>query len=181
VPGAFDDWVADPRGQFTVALDGEVLAGFGKLTETGAAEWWLEGLRVDPRYRGQGVARLLHEYAVALADDIAEGTLRFATSSENAAVHKLAQESGFRLVSEHFLAEVGARPVSGGLPFRPVSNMELPEVRNWLVQSPNYTAAGGLLEDDWVWLEIAPRLEGRKMFRPARRSSAFTGGGRGAA
>jgi GNAT superfamily N-acetyltransferase len=71
----FDNWVAQQRGRFILAFDGEELAGCNKLTELGPGEWWMEGLRVAPAWRGQGIARLLHEIIVRLANEIIGGEI----------------------------------------------------------------------------------------------------------
>lgn len=158
VPHVFKEWVADEKGQFTVVYDGERLAGFGKLTELGPTEWWLEGLRVDPAYRGRGVARAMHIYAVELFDQIGRGMLRLATNAENAPIHKISGETGFRLVSQHFIVEASALAADPALTLTPITPAELPTVQEWLANSRPYQDTAGLVEDDWVWLELSPRL-----------------------
>lgn len=157
VPAVFDDWLADVTGEFTVVYDGERLAAFGKLTELGPGEWWWEGMRVDPAYRGRGLARALHNYAVGLFDRTGRGMLRFASNSP--AVQKIAGDSGFRLVSRHLMVSAEVVDDGNGAGLVEVAAAELDVVRGRLAGSPIYEAAGGLVEDDWVWLEIAPRLE----------------------
>lgn len=160
VADCFHDWVADPRGQFTVVYEGEELVAFGKLTESGPGEWWLEGLRVAPAHRGRGLARRLHEYAVTLADQIGWGVLRFMTASNNKAVHKLARESGFHRISQHWLADAALETavIGDAAPFTLVEAAELPHLRTYLQQSATFAATHGLMEHDWVLLSILPRL-----------------------
>jgi GNAT superfamily N-acetyltransferase len=159
VPEVFDDWVADTAGEFSLAFDGPQLVALGKLTEDAPDEWWLEGLRVHPDHRGQGLARLLHEHAVQLADRVGRGMLRFATAGTNAPVHALAQRTGFELVSRHYVARVDAAPRSPNTGFVPAAAEELPALRAWLAQSGYFTAAGGLMEDNWAWCALLPQLE----------------------
>lgn len=66
VPQVWDDWLADPHGQLSVAEIGGRVVGLGKLTRLAPGEWWLEGLRVDPQWQGRGIGRALHEYHVGL-------------------------------------------------------------------------------------------------------------------
>jgi GNAT superfamily N-acetyltransferase len=157
VPETFADWVADSIGAFTLAFAGPELAGFSKLTELGPGEWWLEGLRVAPAFRGQGVARALHFRGVELADELGWGTLRFATSAKNLPIHHLAAESGFHYVNEHALADC---PAGGPLPptLQPIAPAEYERWRDQLLKSPQFAALGGLMEDTWQWLEIERRL-----------------------
>jgi predicted PurR-regulated permease PerM/GNAT superfamily N-acetyltransferase len=163
VPEMFDEWVTDERGQFTVAYVGEELVAFNKLTELSPGEWWLEGLRVEMRHRGRGLARLLHNYACELADQRGKGMLRFATSSENLPVQKIAVDSGFRLVSRHLITSLNIKSEDGAaaamaLPFLPVTAEELPQLESQIQYSEVYRSCGGLLEDEWVWLQLKPRL-----------------------
>lgn len=160
VPRRFSDWVADQRGQFTVACDGDTLVGFGKLTELAPGEWWLEGLRVHPDHRGRGIARKLHHHAVDLAATIGRGVLRFATNGRNEAVHKLARETGFRRVAAYQLATLntghGSDQHTGH--FRPADPADLPALKEWLRASDRFTAVGGLFEEQWKWKSLLPRL-----------------------
>lgn len=158
VPEVFDDWVADPRGEFTLFFEGEQLVAFGKLTELLAGEWWLEGLRVHPAYQGRGIASQAHDYAVALADRIASGVLRFATGDFNVAVHRLAEHTGFAHVASFVVARAEACPGGDAARFRPVSATALPAVRVWARRSPYYGAAGGLIEEWWSWQALLPQL-----------------------
>jgi GNAT superfamily N-acetyltransferase len=159
VPEVFDEWVADPAGEFTLAFDGPQLVALGKLTGDGPDEWWLEGLRVHPDHRGRGLARLLHEHAVQLADRVGSGVLRFATAGSNAAVHALARRTAFELVSRHFVARAGVAPGYSDPVFVPAAAEELAALRSWLAQSECFAAAGGLMEDNWAWCALLPRLE----------------------
>lgn len=158
VPRRFGDWVADERGQFTVACDGDTLVGFGKLTELAPGEWWLEGLRVHPDHRGRGIARKLHRYVVDLAQGIGRGILRFATNRRNEAVHKLAAESGFDRVAAHRLAEieVGNGDASGR--FATADPGDVHALEEWLRGSDLFAAGGGLFEERWKWKSLVPRL-----------------------
>lgn len=162
VPERFQEWLTDETGQFTVVYEGEALVAFGKLTELGPDEWWLEGLRVHPDHRGRGLARRLHDYAVALADEIGRGVLRFATSSETKATHKLAETTGFKLINRRWRAEIALdKAAKGDTPpsLAPVPAADLAQVRARLQHSPYFDASHGLMEYRWKTFEIRPRLE----------------------
>lgn len=161
VPQRFHEWLADETGQFTVVYDGDELVAFGKLTELGPGEWWLEGLRVHPDHRGRGLARQLHNYAVALADEIGRGVLRFSTASKTKATHKLAETTGFRLINRRLLAEKEVRADShvDTTVFTAVKPADLPRLRRRLRESDYFAACHGLMEHHWKLWEILPRLE----------------------
>ena len=96
------------QGQFTVVYQGNTLVAFNKLSCLGPGEWWLEGIRVDPNYRQQGIARQLHTYTLALADERMDGFLRLSTVKYNEAINKLARETGFRTLAYYSLATAAA-------------------------------------------------------------------------
>jgi GNAT superfamily N-acetyltransferase len=160
---SFQEWLADEQGQFTVVYDGETLVAFGKLSCLSPGEWWLEGLRVHPDHQGRGLARLLHDYALELADEMGSGTLRFSTASTTPATHRLAETTGFTRTQVRLWAgmeqEEGAAPVEPVASFVPVERGELTAVTTQLTQSDQFAACTGLFEHDWkLWL-ILPRLE----------------------
>ena len=158
VPDTFADWVADPLGRFYLLFAGDRLAGFGKLSCLAAGEWWLEGLRVHPDFRGQGIARALHNYAVALAEEMAAGVLRFATASTNLATHHLAASTGFTLVSRYLLA--AAAPLPATIPgiFQPAAPAHHAAAAAWLAQAAVQEITAGLYEDGWQWFSLLPAL-----------------------
>jgi GNAT superfamily N-acetyltransferase len=107
VPYEWDRWLHDASGCLAVAeLSGRVV-GLVRLTQFGEQDWWEQGLRVHPDFRGQGIASHLYEYLLATWQRIGSGTLRFTTTSDRAPVHHLAERTGFEHVGEFtaFLAE----------------------------------------------------------------------------
>ncbi len=63
----WDQWVADPAGALLLATVGDQAAGVGKVTMISRSEAWLEGLRVNPAFRGHGVAQDLWHAAETAA------------------------------------------------------------------------------------------------------------------
>src|SRR5690242_13725158 len=57
----WDEWLTDPDGRLFVAtVDGRP-AGISHLAMVTKTDAWLEGLRVDPQFRQQGLARALDD------------------------------------------------------------------------------------------------------------------------
>jgi GNAT superfamily N-acetyltransferase len=159
----FDDWTRDSEGQFTLAMAEDELAACNKLTRLAAQEWWLEGLRVDPRFRRTGLARLLHDYALELIRKKGGGQVRMTTACDNPAVLKIATKTGFAqqnsyLIARFTLATAVAPAQFTATRFVPVAANDLPHFQERLTASDAFAAQGGLLEDGWVWYEILPRL-----------------------
>lgn len=92
----WQQWSDEKPGELVVAAREDDVVGFCKLTHFGPAEWWLEGIRVNPDARGQGIGRQLTDHMVELFQKRGDGILRLATYSENTAARQLATHAGFR-------------------------------------------------------------------------------------
>jgi GNAT superfamily N-acetyltransferase len=172
VPYVWDRWLADPEGRLSVATLRGKLAGFAKLTLRGPGEWWLEGMRVDPHYRGRGIARLLHDAHIALAAAHGPGTIRLSTGGDNLVMHHIAGTSGFRKIGQyaHLLApaltraEAASARASGTLlaldTFRQADLPALERfVRRSLSSDPRrgrLRAASGVIATGWSVVELTP-------------------------
>jgi len=155
LPNVFDEWVAELGGQFTAAeMDGKVVA-LARLTKFAPGEYWLEGIRVHADYRGQGLAAALHDYHLDLWRQWDEpGTLRLVTDSENLAIVKLCERTGFTRQFEFTFAEA----LAGAGPHR-FSLVTLPEADRAferLTQIPWYVELHGLCDLCWKWRALTP-------------------------
>lgn len=157
IPNVFDKWITTANNYFDVLTYDDKVIGVGKLTCFGAEEWWLEGLRIDPAYQGQGLARVIHHYKVNQARQVGTGVLRFSTSSENMAIHKLAIETGFSKVTEFYFARLpSADKPSDGLQMLSVEH--LAQVQAWLANSTYFQQADRSFETTWKWQFVTPEL-----------------------
>src|SRR3989442_2205048 len=63
----WDEWLHDPQGQMFVAtVDGQPV-GVAHFRMLSATEAWLEGMRIDPAYRQQGLATAINNAMLAEA------------------------------------------------------------------------------------------------------------------
>ncbi len=101
IPLVWSGWMEEsPEAGFTIAaeMDGQVVAVQHTALQPGAVAW-MEGIRVHPDFRGQGIAHRL------LADGIRESarmgarTVRLSTASVNQASRRVASGAGLRLVA----------------------------------------------------------------------------------
>jgi GNAT superfamily N-acetyltransferase len=147
IKDVFDDWLADARGQFVaVELDGRAVA-IGRLTDLGAGELWLEGLRVDPAYRKQGIGEALHNYCVDRAQRTG-GVLRYATGQDNVVSQMLGARTGFEHVST-----CRWHTADASTEFAPpdrLNDADRPTLLAWL-DSPHMRSARGLYQVLWKW------------------------------
>ena len=126
----FDDWLADPNGEFTAAeLDGQVV-GIAKLTDLGSGQWWFEGLRVDPAHRRQGIAEAIHRYQVDLARRLGGVIIRYMTSGDNIGSQVIGAKTGFQHVLTYIFYTAGAI-ADVALPTL-LTLSDLPALRAWL-------------------------------------------------
>ena len=83
----WDDWLRNQEGQLlTATLDGQPV-GIVHIRLLNGDDAWLEGLRVDPAYRRQGIARALSEAALLAAMRRDAIRIRLTTESHNPSIH----------------------------------------------------------------------------------------------
>ncbi len=96
----WDEWLHDPQGQMLVAtVDGKPV-GVAHFRMLNASEAWLEGLRIDPAYRQQGLATAINNVMLAEAMRRGATVARLITESTNAAA--------IRAMGHGFMQQVGA-------------------------------------------------------------------------
>jgi len=62
LPDVFHDWLAKEDARTAVAVDGDAAVGILQCALLSDREAWLQGMRVDPDYRGRGVGGLLVDH-----------------------------------------------------------------------------------------------------------------------
>ena len=155
----WDAWLADPRGSLVVAeIEGRVVA-VDMLSEPRPGEGWFQGLRVDPAYRGRGIALALEVHQLAVARERGLHTLRFMTLATNTPVHKNALRHGFT-VRSRFLAhrlELPASAHSGPLPSGVLRVAPADAAALWarIPAGPLWAPSTGCLGGDWVFAAFA--------------------------
>jgi len=99
VPEIFDNWIADPYGEFVGLFVENQLIAFGKMTYLTPTDVWLEGLRKDQSAEIKGVGKIFTEYYLNLLSQRHDLTsVRFATYFENYGSIIPAERAGFRRI-----------------------------------------------------------------------------------
>ena len=150
VPHEWDRWLRDDTGCLAVAELGGRVVGLVRLTRFGELDWWDQGLRVHPEFRGRGIASQLHEYLLDWWRRVGKGTLRFTTTSDRFPVHHLAERTGFERVGEFTFF---AAPAINELPnqFTRVKAGQAEAALAFAHQSALLDWQYGLLSWGWEW------------------------------
>jgi GNAT superfamily N-acetyltransferase len=153
IPEVWDDWLADPKGEFTVAeLDGVVVA-LAKLTSLGQDQWWLEGLRVDPERRLKGIGQAMNTYHVELARKLGGRVIRYATGIRNEGSHRIAERAGFHVLTR-FVERVAEKLEGPAERDELLKSVDLDAVWNIARDSDLLRAAQGIYVFEWKAVEM---------------------------
>jgi len=100
LPDVFHDWLAAEDAETAVAVDGDAAVGILQCTFLSDREAWLQGMRVDPDYRGRGVGSLLVEHLFDWARSAGATVARNMVFSWNAAGLGQSRATGFEPTTE---------------------------------------------------------------------------------
>lgn len=131
----WDDWLVDPQGKLFIAVTDGQPSGVTHLRMLNATDAWLEGLRVDPNYRQQGIATLLHVAMVEEAIRRGATNARLATESTNTG-------------SIHIMGHVHMRQVGAFAPFRAAPVVTNVQSRTKITYNPEGTQLATLADLD---------------------------------
>ena len=99
IPEIFDEWVADPFGEFVGLFADKTLIAFGKMTYLTPTDVWLEGLRKDQNTTIKGIGKLFTEYYLNLLSQRKDLTsVRFVTYFENYGSIIPSERAGFEII-----------------------------------------------------------------------------------
>jgi ribosomal protein S18 acetylase RimI-like enzyme len=142
------DWVQD-EGYTEVALSDGRIVGLGRLVELSPAEWWLEGIRIHPELRHQGIGRAMIEHLLAIFRQKGIGLLRFVTEAKNEAMVALAGKYNFRHTNSFEWMQASAQ-VGDYRNFKVLGPNNLNMVHGYLRNSP-MNRVNRFAEHDWVY------------------------------
>ncbi len=159
----WDEWLNDPSGLLLVALRDDQPVGIIHVRMLNATDAWQEGMRVDPAYREQGIARQLSLEAGAEVMRRGATTIRLLTGSTNIASIHMIEQSHFRQAGAFALHT--AAPVNN--PSRSTYGLEEPalatlddlnDIVDYLHVSNIFPAVGGLYYEGFTGYRISDTL-----------------------
>lgn len=145
----WDKWLHDPQGVLLVAtMDGQP-AGIAHLRMLSRTDAWLEGLRVDPAFRQQGLAQALQNAMLAEAMKRGATNARLITESTNTASISLCERNFFRLAGAFALFKAGPITTPAKSQYgidRPqlATKTDINDIIDYLNASNIFPAVGGL-------------------------------------
>jgi ribosomal protein S18 acetylase RimI-like enzyme len=158
LPYFFDVWIHDKHSHPTaIEKDGHVVALANLRVIDNGRTGWMEGLRVHPDYRGQGLASILTHHVVKLAMEIPVERIRYTTAVGNETSLHLGNSIGMHRkfdLAVHW--QDGIDEITWSSPVRPVKAVSAGDLYPQLLDS-------GLLPHDVViydWKALDASREG---------------------
>ena len=154
LPRVFDEWLETATGEFYVMELDDRMAGVGRVQVTDEGDAWLEGCRVHPEVRGQGLASVLFSYQMHVVRRLGCGVARFTTAVSNEPVQHLASVTGFEKITDSFLFQ--GDPV-GEFTATVLGQAERHVAWDMIQSSDWWQATDGMKCESWEWVTITPR------------------------
>ena len=101
IDSAWDRWLTDENGVMLVATLDEIPVAIGRVLMMSEYEAWLEGIRVDRRYRRQGIFRQLEAKLYEQLQQLGARICRTCIASNNKVMTAIAHRSNYRSVTPY--------------------------------------------------------------------------------
>ncbi len=149
IPQVWDEWLADSSGRLLVAVLRDRPVAVVHMQMVAPGECWLEGMRVDPAARGQGISRRLNEQAMREARQMGATVARLATRFDNTVAQRALESGGFEQVGTYVHYAAPAEQLRGAPLPRLAGQQEMEALLQFLERSNIFPATGGLIYADW--------------------------------
>ena len=156
IPDVWDAWIRGPKGSLLVASASGVPVGLGHYYFQTRKLVWLEGLRVDPAYRGRGIAGKVN--GALTKDAVAKGAVLagLCTGIQNFASRRHVEKVGSKI-----LQRFDRLDSTQALQRKPpnVSRLHKYEPGLWkfVRLQPEFPEFRGLYSDGWTWYPVTPQ------------------------
>jgi GNAT superfamily N-acetyltransferase len=164
----WEEWLHDQQGALLVATSDGIPVGITHMRMLSAQDVWLEGLRVDPAYRNQGIATALNLALLEEALRRGATVARLLTESINDASIHMAEQGKMKRVGA--FAPFAATPVTSvprhntGLETPALAtNDDLDELVHYLNVSNIFPLVGGLYYEFFTGYSITRELLATKI------------------
>lgn len=153
IPYVWERWLNDPNGQLLVGVLNEQPVSIMHVTIHGTMAW-LEGMRVHPGFRRQGIARATEAEGRAWARARGCRVARLATSIKNLAAQTMLHLSGYRRIAQ-FNAWESEPALNDFLHAHIATENEWRQLDALWRAAPMYVASYALIPDrHWHWTPL---------------------------
>ena len=153
----WDQWLHNPKGQLLVATADSKPVGVANMQMLDGTNAWLEGFRVDPAYRRQGIARALSENALLEAMRCGATHARLMVELTNEASIQLFESMHMRQVGSFMLYDAVPLTTSSERAVREqiqlATQVDLDDIIDYLNVSNIFPLVGGLY---YMWFAAYP-------------------------
>ncbi len=155
LPYFFDSWIKD-RNSHTAAIekDGHVVALANLRVIEDGRTGWMEGLRVHPDYRGQGLASVLTHHVVKMAQSIPVNRIRYTTAAGNDTSLHLGETVGMKRkfdLAIHWQNEIDE--ITWSSLVRPIRNASIKDLYPHLIEAE--LLPHNVIIYDWKAMDIS--------------------------
>jgi ribosomal protein S18 acetylase RimI-like enzyme len=154
IPRVWDRWMRQRCGRLIIAELGGVPVGMAKITDFGEGEIWLEGLRVDPRFRGKGIARAINVEVVDSLRKLKPRAVRYCTGASNRASRHIGETFGFKIAARFRYYWRKAR--QGTLRGEFARQADAGAICDFMRSSSFLRLSAGLVGEGWIFREFRP-------------------------
>ncbi|QQG48840.1 MAG: GNAT family N-acetyltransferase [archaeon] len=160
IPQVWDDWLGDRKGSMFVVEVGGVPVGMNRfrILEDGSA--WFEGVRVHPKYRGQGLASLLGENSMRLARAKGVKTFRLTSGSRNHTAHRQIARMKFKEASRISVYEAPKRRLEGDPTVRRAEGGDEKKLVRLIRGTKEFKMGSGVFWDGFAAASLTPGVIG---------------------
>jgi ribosomal protein S18 acetylase RimI-like enzyme len=164
----WDDWLHNPNGLLLVAVADGKPVGIDHLRMLSATDAWLEGMRVDPAYRRQGIAMAMSNAIMVEAMNRGATQARLITDSTNVASISMVERNFWRRVAEFTmyhadpLETLSRRNIGSTLP-QLATQADLEDIIRYLNTSNIFPLCGGLFYEDFTAYTLSSDLISAKI------------------
>ena len=157
----WDDWLHNPNGRLFVATINGQQVGIVHMRMLTTYDAWLQGLRVDPQFRRQGLAEALNNAALLEAMQRGATYIRLLIESDNIPSIKVAEGMFMRKVAGFSLITASSQlnSVRASQERTQLATLaDLDEIIDYLNVSNIFPLAGGLYYVGWAAYPITGEL-----------------------
>jgi GNAT superfamily N-acetyltransferase len=153
IPNVWDIWLTETRGQLLVGEVDHHQVGLLHLAFLGNDVAWMEGMRVRPDFRRQGIGSTVDAAARWLARERGCRIARLATSTKNIAAQKTLESEGYICVAR--FNEWKTKPTRSKVPaVRVAAQRDAAELSKMWETSPERAISALLPDRYWHWYQL---------------------------